>query len=421
LKFRPTDYLRMLKTPLGRWELWKGAVFLAWPVLRRIASAYRRMLLPATRLAVVTGSLGKTSTLHAVSAILAVPLPRFRFNHYGFLASSLLRVPPGRAYAVFEVGLSGPGQMAAYAHMLKADIAVITSIASDHNRSFKNLECTAREKGALVRALPKNGLAVLNGDDPRVLAMAGETVARTITYGFSPHNQVQAVSYRLNWPEGTVLDVSIAGRMYRINSRLFAKPSMYALLAALAVVQGEGGGIEASIARLERLQPLAGRFQPMAHASGAWFICDDFKAPAESMEAALQFLAEVPATRRIAVLGDVTEPFGKQGPLYKTLGKLAGSVCDLVLLVGNAEEYYLPGLNQSGHSRQTVYLCRRDFRNAIPLLREQLRAGDVVLIKGRHEQRLRRIALALGDASVLCPVQKCEAINLECTECWMMK
>jgi len=169
MKSRPSEYLRMLRTPLGRWELWKEAVFGAWPPLRLTASAYRRMLLSKTRLAAVTGSLGKTSTLHALSAALDAPLPRFRFNHYGFLASSLLRIPPGRTYALFEVGLNGPGQMESYAHMLKADIAVVTSIASDHICSFKSLECTAREKGALVRALTEKGLAVLNGDDPRVL------------------------------------------------------------------------------------------------------------------------------------------------------------------------------------------------------------------------------------------------------------
>jgi UDP-N-acetylmuramyl pentapeptide synthase len=138
------------------------------------------------------------------------------------------------------------------------------------------------------------------------------------------------------------------------------------------------------------------------------------------VESALQFLAEVPAERRIAVLGDVTEPSQKQGPLYRALGKLAGSVCDQVLLIGNAEEYYRPGLYEAGHSRETVVCCHRDIRQAILQLRQQLRAGDVVLFKGRHDQRLGRIALALRDVPVQCSIPWCRATNLECEECWML-
>jgi UDP-N-acetylmuramyl pentapeptide synthase len=195
---------------------------------------------------------------------------------------------------------------------------------------------------------------------------------------------------------------------------------MYSLLAALAVVAGEGHDVEKSIARLEKLRPLPGRFQPLAHSSGAWLLRDDFKSPLESVECALRFLAEVPAERRIALLGDVTEPPQKQGPLYKALGKLAGSVCDRVLLIGHAEEYYRPGLYEAGHSLETVHRCHRDIQQAILLLRQQLRAGDVVLIKGRHDQRLGRIALALCDGPVQCSIPWCRATNLECEDCWML-
>src|SRR6185295_7887271 len=140
---------------------------------RTLARFYRQTFLRPTRIVVVVGSLGKTTTKRALDAALDCPDRDFAFSNYGSsLAGNLLRVRRGDPHAVLEVGVGGPGPMAPYARMIRPNVVVVTSIKSEHNRSFPTLEETRAEKVKMVQALPPKGVALLNGDDPHVRWMS---------------------------------------------------------------------------------------------------------------------------------------------------------------------------------------------------------------------------------------------------------
>jgi UDP-N-acetylmuramoyl-tripeptide--D-alanyl-D-alanine ligase len=385
-----------------------------------MASCYRRSVIPNTRLIAVVGSLGKTTTTRAIAKVLGGRRvgPRLRSNQFGFLAVNLLAIRPGQPFAVIEAGISAPGQMSRYATMLLPDVTVVTSIATEHITSLGTLANTANEKAEMVRVLEKGALCVLNGDDPLVRQMGTTTRARVVTCGFVEHSDVRVLEARLRWPHGTDLVVAIGGRKWNVRTRLFGRPMIYPVLFALAVAWDAGLDLDDAVTRLEGLRATPGRLQAIRLPGDAIILRDEFKASLESMDAALEFLSEIPASRRIAVLGDVTEISGSQGPVYRRLGAMAAAACQRIILVGHSEKRYASGIRQSGRlPPEAVLKCKGSHERAVSALQQEMRPGDVILVKGRLSQRLERIALALCGTAPTCKLKECQATNLYCSDC----
>ena len=142
--------LLLLKMPfslIGRRRIWPSTLIRLWPILFPMASFYRRKVVHGTRIAVVIGSLGKTTTARAISAALNLSLSEVQgWNGRGFLARALLRIQRGQRHAVIEAGVSRPGRMRRYRRLLQPDIVVVTSISSEHHRTLGSLQDIRAEK-----------------------------------------------------------------------------------------------------------------------------------------------------------------------------------------------------------------------------------------------------------------------------------
>ena len=305
--------------------------------------------------------------------------------------------------------------MMVYASMVRPDVVVVTSIASDHIKHMLSLDDTAREKALMLQGLRPGGTAVLNGDDPRVLAMRASSPS-SITYGFGRDHQVRCVEALLDWPQGTRLTVDVDGQRVIVRSRLLGKVMVYPMLAALAVSRVLGLDRQAVVQRLEAVEPVPGRLHPVLLARGAAILRDDHKASAESFAAAFDLLEDIPAQRRLVLLGDIHEPQGDVDGLYRELALPLARICDGAYLMGDAFRCWLSGLIAGGLPRDRI-VCLRDLREASERLRDDLRPGDVVLIKGPSKKRLERVAFALAGRLVPCTLDHCEAMNLDCDRC----
>ena len=415
---RLAEIVDRLKSAPGRKRLLLAAFFYTWPLLFPLASAYRRTFVRRTRVVTVVGSFGKTTTARAVSAALGLPRDLKGWNAGAFLAAGLLRIRPGAHHGILEVGVSRKGRMARYARLIRPDITVVTSIGNEHHRSFGTLEGTREEKAAMVRALPAVGLAVLNGDDPNVLWMCQATNARAITYGLGETCDVRASSVSLDPREGTRFRLQVAGDTREVTVRLLGRPMVYPILAAIAVSLGEGLSLDEVLPRLERLAPTPERLQLVRTDEGAFLIVDTVKSPLETIHAGFDTLAELDADRRIVVLGDIEEPKGSQGPLYQDLGVRLAGVATKVVFVGGRKAYerLLSGARSAGMPREHVVYAVRSPRRVAEIVREDLRSGDVILIKGRSTQHLERVALHLVGRPVPCDVETC-GLKPGCNEC----
>jgi UDP-N-acetylmuramoyl-tripeptide--D-alanyl-D-alanine ligase len=403
----------------GRKRLLLGAFFHTWPIFFPIAHAYRRTIIRRTRIAAVVGSFGKTTTTRAVSAALGLPRDPYRgWNSGAFLAAGLLRIRLGARHGALEVGISRKGTMARYARLLRPDIAVVTSIGSEHHESLGTLEGTREEKAAMVRALPPAGLAVLNGDDPNVLWMREATRARVITFGFGSACDVRASLVSIDIREGTRFQLHVDGASHEVVVRLLGRPMVYPVLAAIAVSLGESLSLDEVLPRLERLAPTPERLQVVRTGEGAFLIVDTAKSMLETIHASLDTLAEIDADRKIVVLGGIEEPKGSQGPLYKDLGARLAAVAAKVVFVGERESLrnLTSGARSAEMTRESVVYAGKSPRRAAELVREDLRVGDVVLIKGRSTQHLERVALHLVGRPVPCDVEAC-GLKPGCDEC----
>ena len=165
------------------------------PDTRQAIQDWARFILAKQQVAVIgiTGSVGKTTAKEAIAAVLGALAPdsavfKNRANYNGLygLPIALGELRPEHRIAVLEMAADHLGEIGRLARIAPPDIAVVTTVEPAHLEAFGSLEAIAREKGDLVAALPPSGLAVLNADDPRVLAMAERTSARVITYGTCP-------------------------------------------------------------------------------------------------------------------------------------------------------------------------------------------------------------------------------------------
>ncbi|MCX7016435.1 MAG: Mur ligase family protein [Candidatus Sumerlaeota bacterium] len=413
-----------LWNPLGRRALLHQIVPGVWPVARGLASVYRRTLIRRTRVVAVVGSYGKTSAMRALHAVLTGRLDTpLRRNYFSYLAQAVLAIPPWRKRVAIEVGIAAPGQMAIFARLVRPDVVVVTGVGSEHNTSLGALESTRDEKADMVRALGPSGVAVLNADDPNVLWMASQTRARIVTYGFGEGADVRASEIRLDWPAGTRFHLSAGGAERDIHIRLIGWPGVYAVLAALAVAIAEGLDLDSAVGILGVLAPHRGRLEPIRLENGAFLLCDEFKGPIETVESALDVLGQIPAPRRIAVLGEVSEPTAGRGEIGRRVAARAARVASRFLFLGSNESFLRlrAALTREGIPSQAVTFCHHDLRMAADLLREDLKPGDVALIKGRSSQRLRRVVRMVLGAPVRCDVAECAYPRTRCEECPMLE
>ncbi|MDR0533984.1 MAG: hypothetical protein LBH01_08520 [Verrucomicrobiales bacterium] len=357
----------------------------------------------------VTGSLGKTTATRALMCALNRQTPAWIHeadNCFALVGLNMLR-QCFQPYAIVEVGIGNVGQMERYARMLQPDIVVLTALGTDHSRNFGDTGKLWQEKLRLVQSLRPGGVAVLNGDDENVLRLAKASGGiKTITYGFSANCDVHARDVEVT-PNGT--SFTLAGR--RIQTRLIGSESVRALLVAIAVGRHAGISLDTLLERLATLTPTPGRMQPMSLVNGAVAICDDFKASVETVRASLAVFAQMQAGRRIVVLGEIFHPPRPRIAKYQDIAKLAAETVGRIILIGKRAQLYKRGLGDIPVSSANTV------EEAAALLRAELQAGDAVLIKGRGEHKLSRIALMLAGRNVQCRLAFCKYENVLCSVC----
>ncbi len=420
LRVRIRRFAQLLSTRVGCVELGYAGLNKAWPVLSALAEAHRRTLGRRTRLVAVVGSFGKTTTARCIAAALGLGERQPRDNVRSHLAMAALLRTGLRPFTVLEVGIDHPGQMVEYARTLRPDMTVVTAIGSEHGRSLGGSAGTRHEKAMMVRSLAPDGLAVLNGDDRNVMAMRAETGAATVTFGTGPECDVRATAVTLDWPRGMCFEVGLGGERATVSLRLLGLHMVYPALAAIAVARAAGVPLATATARLATVAPAPGRLEPVALAGGVTLIRDEFKSTEETIHAALDLLAAIPARRKLVVMGDVSEPRGAQGAIYRALGARIAEIADFAVFLGRKTDAYAAGAQRVAMARTAARKAGHDVALAARLVSEHLEPGAVVLIKGRDNERLDRVALALMGRDVRCDRGLCYFLKTRCEHCSLL-
>ena len=375
----------------------------ALQALQRLAQA-RRQAHPGLRVVGITGSLGKTTTKEAVAAVLAQSYPTLKsagnYNNEIGLPLTLLELNPAHRCAVLEMGMYALGEIATLCEIARPQVGVVTNVYPIHLERLGSLERIAQAKAELVRALPAGGLAVLNGDDARVRAMAAETPAQVVTFGLGPENWLRAEEITPLGLEGVrfvarlrgTADLAIAEARRELELRTLGAHGVWSALPAIAVGLWEGlGWAEIQQGLLALGHGL--RLQPKRGLGGILLLDDTYNASPPSMVAALDALAGLPG-RHVAVLGDMFELGAEEEAGHRQVGRRCGRDVDLLVTVGARARTIAAEARKAGLAliHETT-----DNAAAIALLRELLREGDVVLVKGSRGMAMEEIVRALEE------------------------
>jgi len=421
-RYALTDILHLVRTPLGRIQFRHGIYYRFWPLLSALAGWYRRNVVSGTRIVAVVGSFGKSTTTRLVTAALQRPVPsKLPLNCWSYVSGVIFRIRKRDRHSVIEVGINDTGQMGQYARMIRPDIVIVTSIGSEHHRSLGSLEVTCAEKAKMLEALPETGLAVVNGDDPNVRCMARLTKAKVITYGFDQENDLRASEFLLDWPEGMRFRLHWDGATRNVSCALIGRHMVYPVLAAIAVATSEGFTLDQIVSAMHSVPPTPGRLEPVRLPEGIVLLRDDYKSSLETVHVALDVLSEIPAGRRGIVMGEVSEPPGSQGPIYRDIGRRIAATADYAIFLGNNFDRYAAGAADAGMPRSRLFNAKGSVKKAAEYLLSELKAGDAVLIKGRDTQRLGRVALEMSGRKVGCDIAFCDTRVVACGDCPMLE
>jgi UDP-N-acetylmuramoyl-tripeptide--D-alanyl-D-alanine ligase len=354
------------------------------------------------RVVAVTGSAGKTSTKDAIAAALGA---RFRVlkslgnlnNHFG-LPLQLLRLEPEHEFAVIEMGMNHAGEIAQLARIAAPDWGVITNVGVAHIENFPDGQGgIARAKYELVEALPATGVAFLNCDDRYVSQFGRDFAGKTVYFGAGPCADPQITAIRepaVPLMAGLEIDLLSEAQNLTLNLPLLGHHNASNAVAALAVAREAGVPLDAAIKALETLTAGDKRGEILTLA-GATIINDSYNSNPEALQSMVQALAARPAQRRILVAGEMLE-LGSHAPaLHEACGKAAAEArIDVVVGVrGNAEHLVLAVTNAGVTGVSAIFLPDADAAGA--WLKENLKPGDVVLVKGSRGVRLERAIEAL--------------------------
>lgn len=357
--------------------------------MQRLASSARRHW--GKRVIGITGSAGKTTTKEAIAQVVE---SRFRVhkshgnmnNHYG-LPLQLLRLQPEHEVAILEMGMSHAGEIAALCKIAAPDWGVVTNVGTAHAENFSDGQAgIARAKYELIASLPRLGTAILNSDDKYVQQFGRDFAGRTIYFGTGKLADPRVESITPMGAEGTRFTVWADGHSTEVNLRLMGEHNVLNALAGIAVGLASGISLEECAAPLEQLTPPDKRGQTL-QLRGATLINDSYNSNPQALRAMVDTLLTLPAQRTIVVAGEMLE-LGPAGPrLHRECGEIMGARgINLVVGVRGEAASIVEGAKAAG--AEAIFVTTPEEAGA--WLRENLRAGDAVLLKASRGVRLER-------------------------------
>jgi len=336
----------------------------------------------------VTGSAGKTTTKDAIAQLLAVELPVGKtvgnFNNHVGVPLSILSLEDGCRAAVLEIGMNHAGEIRRLAAIAKPNIGVVTNVGYAHAEYFDSIDGVAAAKRELIEALPRDGVAVLNADDPRVAEFRGAHPGRSVTFGFSEGADVR----------GEAAQFSADGARFRaagvdFETGLAGRHAVMNLLAAIAVAGVLGIAPERLREAVRTIASGKMRGQRSEH-NGMVVWNDCYNSNPEAAQSMIDVLRETPAASRIAVLGEMLE-LGRAGEeLHRQVGRYAAEHgIDWLIGVRGQARAMVEAAAAAGLTRGRARFFE-DPAEAGEFARLTAGPGDAILFKGSRGVKVER-------------------------------
>jgi len=348
----------------------------------------------------VTGSNGKTTVKEMIASILSQRYVTLKsqgnLNNLIGLPLSLLTLTDSHGTGVLEMGMSRAGEIKRLAEIAEPDVGVITNVGGAHLEFFDSLTAVMKAKMELVQALPLSGIAVLNADDTFFPSMVQEVRCKLITFGINWEAHVSASEIELSEEKTYTFTLRINGGKCPISLPVMGYHNIYNALAAAAATYALGLGPSEIKKGLESFQPAPMRMEKLFY-KGVLILNDAYNANPNSMKMALKTLKEISGTgRRIAVLGDMLELGSWSEMAHKGVGEVVADLgIDLLWVLGPYSKFIALGALEKGMAAHRIFSAD-SHEPIIENLRQELKEGDTVLIKGSRGMHMEKIVQGLA-------------------------
>ena len=349
--------------------------------LQQIARHWRQQF--PIRVIGVTGSVGKTTTKELTATVLSQKYVTLKseknFNTEIGLPLQLLRLNDTHERAMIEMGMYVIGDIALLASVAAPNVGVITNVGTVHVERAGSQAAIVQGKRELVEALPADGVAILNADDPLVMGMAPYTEARVMTYGESAESDLRATDIVSLGADGMQFSFQYQGETIPVTMPLRGRHSVMTALRAAAVGLVEGLSW-AQIVRGLQIHRDDLRMVLRKATNGATIVDDSYNASPQSTVAALNLLNDLDG-RKVAVLGDMLELGSDEEAGHQRVGQRAAQVVDEIVTVGARGRLIGREMMRLGFSAEKVHAVSNS-AEAIPIIQQILNSADTVLVKG---------------------------------------
>ena len=357
---------------------------------QELAACWRSRFTP--RVVGITGSVGKTTTKELAHAVLETRHRTLKsegnLNNEIGLPLTLLRLDETYEHVVLEMGMYALGEISTLARIARPQVGVVTNVGPVHLQRLGTMQAIADAKAELVEALPSDGAAILNQDEPLVRAMAQRTVARVFTYGLSPKADLWADQIEGVGLEGIRFTLHYQGEAIHVRARLLGRHSVHTALRAAAIGLVEGLDWSDIVTGLRSDSPQL-RLVAVKGPNESLLLDDTYNASPASTIAALNLLAEL-ENRHVAVLGDMLELGSYEEAGHRLVGRRVVEVADLLITVGELGQMIAEEALAAGMPSEKVIILP-DVDAAIRVLPGLVEERDMVLIKGSRGVGLDRL------------------------------
>lgn len=365
----------------------KPAHLIRFFIAKRLANLY-----PRSAFIGITGSVGKTTTKEACLAVLSQKYTaiatKANIDPILNIPETLLKLRPRVKKVILEMGIEYPGEMEFYLSMVRPATAIVTRIFFAHSEFLGNIDQILKEKGALVRQLPKDGFAILNWDDIYSRKLTKETSAQVVFYGTDEKNcHVWASNIRLE-NNKTCFELNYGVERVEVTLQLLGRHFIYPALAAASVGIINNLTLVNIKRGLEKLSTPPHRLQLLEGQNGCYVLDDTYNSSPAALEEALNVVQELAARRRIIVLGEMRELGAYSEKLHRAVAqKIYKDKIDLVLLGMGDTKFIADELLKLGFLPERVEVNLSNSQLVSKLLRN-IGKGDIILVKGSRAVRL---------------------------------
>ena len=366
--------------------------------LQKLA-AFHRSQLPKMEVVGITGSVGKTTTKELMYDVISAHYRTLKtlgnMNNEIGLPLTLLRADENTEQAILEMGFYVPGEIDQLCQIAHPSVGIITNVGMVHASRAGSMEVIARGKSELVQALPADGTAILNYDDPYVRPMADLTKARIFYYGLDEAADLSAVDIRSRGLEGIDFSFVSQGETYPVHLPWIGRQSVMTALRGAAFGLVKGLSWEEITERL-RASHNQLRLRVTHSFSGSMLIDDSYNASPESTLAALSLLSEV-SGRKTAVLGDMKELGQYEQKGHVMVGEKVADCCDCFVAIGPTMKYAVDAALAKGMPSEKIQWFETASEAAEYLVKDPGCDGDVLLIKGSLSMHMAQIVSKLEE------------------------